>query len=138
MRRSLISAATLIALLAVGCGGAEFAVEKTLLTTVTKAIETLTGGINNADSPTALASVLQAFSGQTEKLIPEMNKMSSAHPDWENSPPSELKDTMASFKEASTGLQGAMPKLMQMASQHGDNAQLQDALKKFQSVVSGL
>jgi hypothetical protein len=138
MRTRLISAVTLLALLAVGCGGTQFTAEKTVLTTVTKAIETFTAGVNDADSPTALASVLKTFSASVEKVLPAMNKLTGEHPEWENNPPDALKDTMAGFKKASEGLQGAMPKVMQMASQYADNQQLKDAIDKFKSVVSQL
>jgi hypothetical protein len=133
-----ILAVTLIALLLIGCSGAKYAEEKTLLTAVTKAMETLTASVNEAGDPSALTSAISAFSGQIEKLVPQMKQLSTDHPDWETNPPSELKDTLDKFNSASAGMKGIMPKVMQMAGQHADNAQLQDALKKFQSVVAGL
>ncbi len=45
MRTYLIPAVTLVALLAFGCGSAKYVEEKTLMTSVTKAMETLTAGI---------------------------------------------------------------------------------------------
>jgi len=132
-----ILAVVLVAILLFGCSG-KYQQEKTLLTTVTKAMETLTAAINQAGAPQELTSAVSAFSDQIEKLAPAMNKLTTEHPDWQTNPPANLKDTMEKFKSASSGMQGAMPKLMQMASQYTDNVELQSALNKFQSVVAGL
>ena len=138
MRTFQILAIGLIVMLLAGCGAAKFAEEKTLLTAVTKAMETFTSAINAADAPPAIASALGAFTGQIEELVPAMKKLTEEHPEWETDPPDELKDTMEKFKSAATGLQGTMPKLMQMANEHADNEELQGALRKFQEVMSGL
>ena len=138
MKTYRIFAVALVAILLFGCSGAKFQNEKTLLTTVTKAMETLTVAINNAVAPHEITSAVSAFSDQIEKLAPAMKKLSDEHPDWNTKPPSQLKDTMDKFKSASSGLQGVMPKLMQMANQYTDDAQLQSALRRFQSVVEGL
>ncbi|MDD3643627.1 MAG: hypothetical protein PHQ19_09225 [Candidatus Krumholzibacteria bacterium] len=133
-----VLAVALAAMLLFGCSGAKYQQEKTLLSTATKAIESLTAAINEAGAPEEIASAVNAFAGQFEKLVPAIKKINDEHPDWENNPPSQLKDAMEQYKSASNGLQEAMPRLMQMASEHMDNTALQDALKKFQSVVSGL
>lgn len=124
-------------MLLIGCA-AKYQQEKTLLTTVTKAMETLTNAINGAGAPQELTATVKAFSDQIEKLAPEMKKLSDAHPDWKTNPPANLKSTMEKFNGASAGLQGAMPKLMQMVTQYANDAELQGALQKFQTVVAQL
>ena len=105
---------------------------------MTTAMETLTAAINEAEAPAEVASAVGAFSDQIETLVPALKKLEADHPEWETDPPSELQETMDRFKSASSAFQGAMPRLMQMANQHADDAQLQGALQKFQSVVAGL
>jgi hypothetical protein len=138
MKTYRILTVVLVALLLIGCGAAKYQKEKTLLTTMTKAMEALTAAISSADNPAKITSAISAFTGKIETLVPDMKKVSDEHPEWETDPPPELKDTMEKFASASSGLHEVMPKLMQMANQHADNAELQDALKKFQSVVGGL
>ena len=138
MKTCKIVAGVLVAMLLFGCAGAKFQQEKTLLTTVATAMETLTASINQAGTPQAVTSAVSAFSTEIEKVAPAMKQLSDAHPDWDTNPPAELKDTMEKFKTASSGFQSAMPKLMEMASQYPDDADLQNALQKFQSVVEGL
>ena len=137
MKTHRILAVVLAAMLLFGCSG-KYRQEKSLLTAVTKAMETLTAAINSAGAPPELTSAITAFTDQIEKLAPSMKRISSEHPEWGTNPPPELKDTMDKFKSASSGLQGAMPKVMQMASQYADDAELQSALEKFQSVLGGL
>jgi len=137
VRTYRILAVALVAILLFGCSG-KYQQEKTLLTAVTKAMETLTAAVNQAGAPQELTSAVNAFSDQIEKLAPAMKKLSDEHPDWETNPPSQLKDTMEKLKSASGGLQGAMSKVMQMASQYPDDTELQGALNRFQSVVQGL
>jgi len=128
----------LVAALLVGCGAAKFAEEKTLLTTVTKAMEALTGAIEKADAPEPVIAALGTFSDKIESFVPAMKKINDEHPEWETNPPDELKGTMEKFKSATEGFQGVLPKLLQMSNDHADNPQLQDAFRKFQSVVGGL
>lgn len=135
--RFALGALVLLALVA-GCGGAKYAEEKTVLTAVTKAMETFTSAIGTVDTPDGLASILGTFSSQLEKFVPQMKSMTEAHPEWANEPPKELAETLDKFKQASTGFQGAMPKVMEFAAQHADNPTLKSALDKFQSVVSQL
>lgn len=137
MKTYRILAVVLVAILLFGCSG-KYQQEKTLVTTVTKAMETLTIDINKAGTPQELATAVTAFSDQIEKLAPAMKKLGTDHPDWETNPPSQLKDTMEKFKSASNGMQESLSKMMQMASQYQDNAELQSALNRFQTVVMGL
>jgi len=133
-----ILAIALVAILVFGCSAAKYEAEKTLMTSVTNAMETLTSAINSAGAPQEITSAANAFSDQIEKLAPAMKKLTDEHPDWEINPPSQLKETMDKYKTASMGMQGAMQKLMQTASQYPDDVELQSAMNKFQSVVAGL
>lgn len=137
MKANWILVIVLATILLFGCS-AKYQQEKTLLSTVTAAMETLTAAINNAGAPQEITSAIGAFSDQIEKLAPAMKKLGDAHPDWKTNPPSNLKDTFDKFNSASSDLQGVMPKLVQMASQYADDAELQSALSKFQSAVQGL
>ena len=101
-------------------------------------MEALTKAVEEADAPEAVVSALGAFSSKIESFVPAMKKLNDEHPEWETDPPRELEGTLEKFKAASEGFKGVMPKLMQMGGDHADNPQLQDALKKFQSVVGGL
>ena len=134
-KRLTVLALTLI--LVAGCSGGKYAEEKTLLTTVTKAMETFNGAIGSAGVPEDVAKALGSFTGAIEKVLPKMKELNTAHPEWEDNPPKELKDTFAKF-EAATGAfkSETMPKVMQFARDNMDNAELQDALKKFGSIAS--
>ena len=138
MKTHRILAVALLAVLLVGCGGAKYVEEKTLLTTVTAAMEALTSAIDKADAPPAVAAALTAFTDKVESLLPAMKKLNTDHPEWETDPPQELEAALEKFSTASLGFQTVMPKLMQMAGDNADDPQLQEALGKFQSLVSGL
>lgn len=125
--------------LLVGCGGAKYVEEKTVLTSVTKAMETFTSSIVSAETPEAVAGLIGSFAGQIEKVAPKMKAMTEAHPEWEDNPPKELKAEFDKFKSASSEFQSvALPKAMQFAQQYADNPALQSALEKFSSVMSQL
>lgn len=121
-----------------GCGGGEFAKERTVLETVTKALDTLAGAVEGVDSPEGLAGVLDTFSGQMEKILPEMKQLTADHPEWVNSPPEELAETFDNFKAAGDKFQGAMPKMMAIIGEHGENPVLKSALEKFQGIMAQL
>jgi polyhydroxyalkanoate synthesis regulator protein len=135
--RFAISALILLAF-AAGCGGAKFTEEKTVLTAISSAMETFANSVNSAETPDALAGILGTFSGQLEKFLPQMKKITADHPEWQTAPPKELKEEFAKFNHASQQFQGAMPKLMQFASEYGDNPALNSAVEKFQQLVSQL
>lgn len=138
MKLYRVLTAFLVAVLIAGCGASKFSEEKTLLTTVTTAMETFTTAMGESETPDAITAALGAFSDQLKMVLPAIMKLNQEHPEWETDPPEELADTLDKFKNAASGLQSAMPKLMQMAGQYADDAQLQDAVKEFQSVVAGL
>ena len=134
-KRILVSALVLI--LFAGCGGSEFAQEKTVMTTATKAMETFNSAIGSSALPEDITKAVGSFSGALEKVLPKMKEMNAAHPDWETNPPEELKGTFDKFKAATDTFKGeTMPKVMKAAQENADNVDLQTALKKFGSIVS--
>ena len=138
MKTRLLTVICLAAVALAACGGAKFAEEKTLLTTLTGAMETFTKTMESADTPEIVTQALGKLTGSLDKVMPAMKKLTAANPDWETKPPKELEDVMSKFKSASSGLQGVMPKLMSMAQEHGDNADLQNAVQKFTGLMSQL
>ncbi len=138
MKTRRILTVALVAVLLAGCGGANHVEEKTLLTTVTAAMEALTSAIDEADAPPAVAAALIAFTDEVEPLVPAMKKLNEEHPEWETDPPRELEVTLAKFNDASQGFQTVMPKLMRMAGDNPADPRLQEALNRFQELVSGL
>lgn len=138
MKTKLMAAVCLAALVVAGCGGAKYAEEKTLMTTLTKAMEAFTGAMNSAETPDAVAGALAALTGQLEKVMPKMQEFQQEHPDWDTNPPEGMEDAVAGFKSASEGLKGAMPKVMGMMQQHADNPVLKDAVEKFTSLMDKL
>lgn len=134
-RRILVSALVLILL--AGCGGGKFAEEKTVLTTVTKAMESFNSAIGSSAVPEDIAKAVGSFTGALEKVLPKMQEMNAAHPEWETNPPKELKGTFDKFKAVTETFKGeTMPKVMKAAQENADNVDLQTALKKFGSIVS--
>lgn len=138
MRTKLMAAVCLAALFVAGCGGAKFAEEKTLMTTVTKAMEAFTAAMNSAETPDAAAGALGVLTGQLEKVLPAMTKFQQEHPDWDTDPPEGMADTIAKFQTASEGLQSALPKVMGMMQQNADNPVLKDAVEKFTALMDKL
>jgi len=138
MKTKLMAAVCLAALVVAGCGGAKYAEEKTLMTTLTKAMEAFTSTMQSAETPDAVAGALGALTGQLEKVMPKMQEFQKEHPDWDTNPPKGMEDTVAKFKSASEGLKGAMPKVMGMMQQHADNPMLKDAVEKFTSLMDKL
>lgn len=137
MKTKIYVAICLVAALA-ACSGAKFAEEKTLLTGMATAMETFSEAVQSADTPDGIT---QALTGLTDKLaetLPAMKKLTDAHPEWEENPPEELGDVMAKFKGASEGLMGSMVKVMSMAQDHADNAELQSAVEKFTGLMQQL
>lgn len=129
----------LILLLLAGCGGAKYAQEKTLLATVTKAMDAFSSSMATVESPQDVAKIIGTFTGQIEKVLPKMKELTDTHPEWEDNPPKELEKDFAKFKSASTKFKDeAMPKVMQFAQQHADNPELQTALQKFSGLMSQL
>ena len=131
--------AVLICLFLAGCGGAKYVEEKTLLTTVTTAMETFTSAISSAGAPAEITQAIGAFTGKIEEVLPKMKEMSDAHPDWKDNPPQELQGVIDKFKAATENFKSqAMPKIVQVAQENADNLELQDSLKKFGDLMSQL
>lgn len=134
-KRFSILALTLV--LVAGCGAGEFAEEKTLLTTVTKAMESFNSAIGSAGVSEDVAKALGTFSGALEKVLPKMTELNTAHPEWEDDPPEALKGTFEKLEAATSTLKAeTMPKVMQFAKDNMDNADLQNAVKKFSEIAS--
>ena len=134
-KRILVLALALI--LVAGCGAGKFAEEKTLLTTVTKAMESFNSAIGSAGVPEDVAKALGSFTGAIEKVVPKMKALTDAHPEWEDNPPKELKGQFEKFEAATSAFKSeAMPKVMQFAKDNMDNVDLQSALKKFSGIAS--
>jgi len=136
MKTKLMAAVLLAAIVVAGCGGAKNVEEKTLLTTLTKAMEAFTSTMNSADTPDAVAGALGLLTGQIEKVMPKMKEFAQKHPDWDTNPPKGMEETVSKFKAASEGLQGAMPKIMAMMQQHQDNPMLKGAVEKFTALMN--
>lgn len=139
MNTKRIAVAALIIMLLAGCSGGKYVKEKTLLTTVTRAMESFTSSMATADTPEAVAGYLTTFTGQLEEVLPKMKELTTTHPKWENNPPRELQAELDKFKSASSEFQSvAVPKAMQFARDHADNPALQSALEKFSNLISQL
>lgn len=129
----------LIVLLLVGCGGAKYAEEKTLLTTVTKAMESFSSSMTSAGTPQDVAKIIGTFTGQIETVLPKMKELSDTHPEWEDNPPKELESAFEKFESAQTKFKDeTMPKVMQFAQQNAESPELQAALQKFSGLMSQL
>jgi len=127
----------LVLVLAAGCGGGQFAEEKTLLTTVTKAMESFNNAIGSAGATDEVTKALGTFTDALETVLPKMQELNSAHPDWETNPPEELKETFDKYNVATGTFQTeTMPKVMKFAQENAGNAEFQSALKKFGDIAS--
>jgi hypothetical protein len=137
MNAKRFSALALVLVLVAGCGAGKFAEEKTLLTTVTKAMEAFNGAIGSAGVPEDVAKALGSLTGALETVLPKMKELNTAHPDWEDNPPEALKSTFDKFEAASNAFKTeSLPKVMKFAQENADNVDLQAALKKFSSIAS--
>lgn len=126
-------------ILVAGCGGGKFAEEKTLLSTVTKAMDSFNAAIGSAGAPEDVTKALGSLTGALETVLPKMKEITSAHPEWENDPPEELKGEFEKFEAATNAFRAdAMPKVMQYAKDNISNVELHTALKKFSSIASQL
>ncbi len=140
MKQKMMMLAIFSALLILaGCsGGAKYAKEQTVLDGLAKAMETLTSSVNSADTPDLLTKALGSFSGTMEKFLPQMKSLTTDHPEWTANPPDELKETFDKFNAAKAGFQNVMPKIMSMAKDNLDNADLQGAVNKFTSLMKDM
>jgi len=137
MNAKRILVLVLALILVAGCGAGKYAEEKTLLTTVTKAMESFNAAIGSAGVPEDVAKALGSFSGAIEKVLPKMQELTKAHPEWEDNPPEELKSQFENFEAATSTFRAeTMPKVMKFAQDNMDNVDLQNALKKFSNIAS--
>lgn len=135
--RILVLALALI--LVAGCSGGKFAEEKTLLTTVTKAMESFNAAIGSAGAPEEVTKALGSLTGALETVAPKMKELTEAHPEWEDNPPKELKAEFEKFEAATNAFKSeTMPKVMQFAKDNVSNVDLHNALKKFSGVAAQL
>ena len=108
-------------ILVAGCSGGKFAEEKTLLTTVTKAMDSFNCGhrIRRRARGRDQGSGFVYRRPRNRPAQDEGND--SAHPEWENNPPEELKGTFEKFDAATNAFRAeTMPKVMQVRQgQHG-------------------
>ena len=134
-KRILVLALAVI--LVAGCSGSKFAEEKTVLTTVTKAMESFNAAIGSAGAPEEVTKALGSLTGTLEKVLPKMQELTAAHPEWEDNPPEELKGEFDKFEAASNAFKSeTMPKVMQYAKDNVSNVDLHEALKKFSGIAS--
>ena len=72
-KRILVLALTLI--LVAGCSGGKYTEEKTLLTTVTKAMDSFNAAIGSAGAPEDVTKALGSLTGAIEKVLPKMKEI---------------------------------------------------------------
>lgn len=136
-KRILLLALTMI--LIVGCSGGQYAQEKTVLTTVTKAMESFNSAIESAGKPEDVTKALVSFSSALETATPKIRELAKAHPDWDKNPPEELKGEFEKFEAATMAFRsGAMAKVMEFSRDNMGDKDLQDAMKEFSSIASQL
>ncbi len=132
-RMMMLAAAVALLIVAAGCGG-EFAQEKTVLKTLTSAMEKL-----NERSPTPTSRGtgqgprrLLRRHGEGRSQDEGIRRSSSR---VGQGTPEAMKDVMDKFEEAQEGFMSkSMPKIMQSASEHSDNEALQKALEKMMNI----
>ena len=109
------------------------------MSTVTKALETITEAVSSAHGPEDFTKAIGAFTGSIEKVLPKMKELKEAHPEWETDPPEELKGTFDKFNAAADKFKDeAVPKIMKAVTDHPDDTALKDAVQKFHGLMSQL
>ncbi len=136
--RKCILAMTLILLLGIRLWGADgYVEEKALIEEMTRVMESYIAAIESSDAVETMIQAINNLVAGFESFIPKMKEMAEKNPDWGDSPPDELKETMDRYVEVSKKFfMGSLGRAVEYANKYQDNKTLQEAFGKLNLVMS--
>ena len=70
-----------------------------------------------------------------KEMVPKVEEIEDAHPDWGDNPPPEMKATMERFMAVGPRFANSMNSLTSIIEEHSDNDELIDALMQLGEIM---
>jgi flagellar hook-basal body complex protein FliE len=88
-----------------------------------------------ADSPENVIAATDALSDALDKIGQKMKAVTEKHPDWIDTPPTEVTDVMERYKVAEGRFNSSLNELVRYTNDHADNQPLHDAFMRLNQII---
>jgi len=110
-------------------GQAAFVEESQILNDFTAVMNTYHQAITAAVDGEEVARANNTLAEGLRREIPRFNAMMAAHPEWQETPPAEIQESLQNYIMASQLCFGqALPRAVQFGNEHMEDQALQDSL----------
>jgi hypothetical protein len=106
------AALAVVAIIVMSCAKDKYAEVRTLLNDYITMTGDLDKAIDSAKSGKEVAVALRAYIAKVKVLGPQVESLPEKYPELENDPPADLKELIASFESATSGMGQVFGKLM--------------------------
>jgi len=137
MRKVLLSSVLFMLIVSRVWSADAYAEERRTIDDLTRVMESYITAIEGSDAVETMIQAINDLAVKLETLIPKMKEMAEKNPDWGDSPPAELKETMDRYEEISEKFfMESLSRAVEYANKYQDNKRLQEAFGKLNLVMS--
>ena len=101
MRKVFLSLLLFMLLVSHVCSADAYAEERKTINDLTRVMESYITAVESSDAVKTMIQAINDLAVKLETLIPKMKEMAEKNPDWGDSPPDELKESMDRYVEVS-------------------------------------
>lgn len=137
MRKVFLSLLLFMLLVSHVCSADAYAEERKTINDLTRVMESYITAVESSDAVKTMIQAINDLAVKLETLIPKMKEMAEKNPDWGDSPPDELKESMDRYVEVSKKFfMESLGRAVEYANKYQDNKTLQEAFGKLNLVMS--
>lgn len=137
MRKVFLSSMLFLVLVSHVLSADAYAEERRTINEMIMVMESYMTAIEGSDAVETMTHAINDLAVKLEALIPKMKELSEKNPDWDDSPPADLKETMDRYVEISKKFfMESLQKAVEYANKYQDNKTLQEAFGKLNLVMS--
>lgn len=113
----------------------QYADDITVIEEMTSAMGGFADKMEASDTPENVIAATDALSDSLDKIGKKMKAVTDKHPDWIDTPPTEVMDVMERYKSAEGRFNSSLNKLVRYTNEHADNQPLHDAFMRLNQII---
>ncbi|MBN2325375.1 MAG: hypothetical protein JXQ30_16725 [Spirochaetes bacterium] len=113
----------------------KYADDVAVIEAMTSAMRGFADKMEAADSPENVIAATDALSDALDKIGKKMKAVTDKHPDWIDTPPTEVTDVMERYKAAEELFNSSLNKLVRYTNDHAENQPLHDAFSRLNLII---